>query len=158
MTQDQQLRVQLVKMMRGGQAFQPREELLKGLTVQEAGEKTAGVPYTIWQLLEHLRFAQHDILDFCRNASYQEPDWPDDYWPAQAVPPDQAALENTLKSLDRDLEEMVQLVQDRNLDLFEPFPHGQGQTLLREAMLVAEHNAYHIGQIVLLRRLLGHWK
>ncbi|OKL39600.1 ABC transporter [Pontibacter flavimaris] len=156
MTQDEQLREQLVKLLRGGQAFRTQEELLEGLTLQEAGQKTQGLPYTIWQLLEHLRFAQRDILDFSRNAAYQEPAWPDDYWPEQEAPESQQALEQTLKAIALDLEEMVQLVQNPANDLFEPFAHGQGQTLLREAMLVAEHNAYHLGQIVLLRRLSGH--
>ncbi|WP_266205254.1 DinB family protein [Pontibacter kalidii] len=156
MTQDEQLREQLVKLMRGGQAFRTREELLEGITRQEAGRKAEGLPYTIWQLLEHLRFAQHDILDFSRNASYQEPAWPDDYWPAQAAPESQEALEQTMRTLTQDLEELVQLVQNPKTDLYAPFPHGQGQTLLREAMLVAEHNAYHLGQIVLLRKLFGY--
>jgi uncharacterized damage-inducible protein DinB len=156
MTQDEQLRGQLVKLLRGGQAFRTQEELLEGLTLQEAGQKAPGLPYTIWQLLEHLRFTQHDILDFSRNAAYQEPEWPDDYWPAQEAPESQQALEQTLKAIALDLEEMVQLVQHPTNDLFKPFAHGQGQNLLREAMLVAEHNAYHLGQIVLLRRLFGH--
>lgn len=153
MAQEQQLREQLVKMMRGGLAFRTREELLNGLTVEEAGSKVEGLPYTIWQLLEHLRFAQHDILDFCRNPKYLEPAWPDDYWPGDTAPRDQESLESTLKTLSADLEEMVQLVQDQQQDLYKPIPHGDGQTLLREAMLVAEHNAYHLGEIVVLRRL-----
>jgi len=155
MTQEKQLREQLVKLMRSGQAFRTRQELLEGLTLQEAGQSVKGLPYTIWQLLEHMRFTQHDILDFSHNANYHEPHWPDDYWPAQAAPENQQQLEQTLKAIEQDLEEMVQLVQNPANDLFKPFPHGQGQTLLREAMLVAEHNAYHLGQIVLLRRLQG---
>ncbi|MBC5773053.1 DinB family protein [Pontibacter sp. KCTC 32443] len=155
MNQDKQLREQLVKMMRGGQAFRTREELLEGITLQDAGRKVDGVPYTIWQLLDHLLFAQHDILDFCRNSNYHEPAWPDDYWPKETAPEDEAQLEQTLKALDADLEEMIELVQDQKNDLFKPIPHGTGQNLLREAMLVAEHNAYHLGQVVLLRRLIG---
>lgn len=158
MEQEQQLRGQLVKLLRGGQAFRPREELLEGITLQEAGEKVKELPYTIWQLLDHLRFAQHDILDFCRNPAYKEPAWPDDYWPKETAPADQATLDTTLKALSDDLEELVGLVQDPNNDLFAPIPHGNGQTLLREAMLVAEHSAYHLGEIVVLRRLLGNWE
>lgn len=153
MEQDKQLREHLIKMMRGGQAFRTQQELLEGLTVEEAGRKVEGLPYTIWQLLDHLRFTQHDILDFSRNPDYQEPDWPDDYWPEATSPKDEAHLQQTLNNLATDLEEMIQLVQDPANDLFKPFPHGTGQTLLREAMLVAEHNAYHLGQIVLLRKL-----
>ncbi|MFD2247389.1 DinB family protein [Pontibacter ruber] len=158
MKQDRQLREHLVKLLRGGQAFRPLAELLEGITVQEAGRQVNGLPYTIWQLLEHLRFAQHDILDFSRNPKYQEPAWPDDYWPADTAPADQATLENTLKIIAAELEEMVQLVQNTTNDLYALIPHGTGQTLLREAMLVAEHNAYHLGQIVTLRRLAGHWE
>lgn len=149
------MRDHLEKLMRMGQAFRPGEELLQGITVQEAGERVKDLSYTIWQLLEHLRFTQHDILDFCRNPNYQEPDWPDDYWPASEAPANQATLDNTLQAINNDLEAMVELVQNSAHDLFAPLPHGNGQTLLREAMLVAEHNAYHLGQIVVLRRLLG---
>ena len=155
MEKEKQLRDHLEKLMRMGQAFRPTDELLQDISVQEAGKRVPGLPYTIWQLLEHLRFAQHDILDFCRNPNYQTPDWPGDYWPAQEAPTDQAALDQTLKTINRDLEAMVQLVQDTDNDLFAPIPHGSGQTLLREAMLVAEHNAYHLGQIVVLRRFIG---
>ncbi|SIQ83659.1 DinB family protein [Pontibacter lucknowensis] len=155
MKEEKQLRNHLEKLMRMGQAYRPMDELLQGLSVTEAGRQVKELPYTIWQLLEHLRFAQHDILDFCRNPDYQEPDWPDDYWPADVAPADEDALKQTLQAINRDLEAMVQLVQDTEQDLFAPIPHGNGQTLLREAMLVAEHNAYHLGQIVVLRRLLG---
>ncbi|MBF8965053.1 DinB family protein [Pontibacter sp. FD36] len=155
MKEEKQLRDHLEKLMRMGQAYRPMDELLQGLNLTEAGRQVEELPYTIWQLLEHLRFAQQDILDFCRNPAYQEPDWPDDYWPADVAPADQQALDQTLQAINRDLEAMVQLVQDTENDLFEPIPHGNGQTLLREAMLVAEHNAYHFGQIVVLRRLLG---
>ena len=155
MEEDQQLRDHLEKLMRMGQAFRPAEELLQGISAEEAGKRIEGLPYTIWQLLEHLRFAQHDILDFCRNPNYQTPEWPDDYWPSAEAPTDQTALDHTLQTIQQDLEAMVQLVQDTENDLYAPIPHGSGQTLLREAMLVAEHNAYHLGQIVVLRRLQG---
>ncbi|MBX0334229.1 DinB family protein [Pontibacter sp. HSC-14F20] len=155
MKEDQELRDHLEKLMRMGQAFRPVGELLQGISVQEAGGRVKDLPYTIWQLLEHLRFTQHDILDFCRNSNYQEPAWPDDYWPSAESPSDQAALDQTLQTVKQDLDAMVKLVQDTENDLFAPIPHGNGQTLLREAMLIAEHNAYHLGQIVVLRRLLG---
>ncbi len=158
MKQDKQLRDQLEKMMRGGLAFRPREELLEGITVQEAGKKVENLPYTIWQLLEHLRFAQYDILDFCRNSEYQAPEWPNDYWPKATAPKDEAELENVQKAIASDLEAMVQLIQDKENNLFEAIPHGSGQTLLREAMLIAEHSAYHLGEIVVMRRLLNSLK
>jgi uncharacterized damage-inducible protein DinB len=154
MKQDRQLREQLVKLMRGGQAFRTQTELLQGISLQDTGRQVAELPYTIWQLLEHLRFTQHDILNFCQNPDYEEPEWPDAYWPEEKAPQDQATLDQTLQAIASDLEEMVQLVQDTDNDLFLPIPHGDGQSLLREAMLVAEHNAYHLGQIVVLRRML----
>ncbi|WP_245842660.1 DinB family protein [Pontibacter ummariensis] len=158
MPHDQQLRDQLIKLMRSGQAFRTREELLQGISLQDAGRKIDKLPYTLWQLLEHLRFAQHDILEFSRNPNYQEPKWPDDYWPQDTAPTSPTDLDHTLQAIANDQEEMVKLVKDPSNDLFAPIPHGQGQTLLREALLVAEHNAYHLGQIVVLRRLLGEWE
>jgi uncharacterized damage-inducible protein DinB len=155
MEKEKQLREHLVKLLRGGQAYRTREEILEGITLEEAGKKVGNLPYTLWQLLEHLRIAQWDILDFSRNPQYQLLAWPEGYWPKATAPADQAALEESLRSIEADFEAMVQLVQDPDNDLFTPFGHGSGQTLLREAMLVAEHNAYHLGQIVLVRRLLG---
>lgn len=143
--------------MQTGQAFRPRQELLAGITLQDASRKIDTLPYTLWQLLEHMRFAQHDILDFCRNPNYKEPNWPDDYWPENAGPSDENQLKQTLQALSDDLNAMIKLVQDTDNDLFAPIPHGNGQTLLREAMLVAEHSAYHLGEIIVLRRLLGTW-
>lgn len=158
MEQDKQLREHLVKLLQGGQAFRTREEILEGITLQDAGKKVGNLPYSIWQLLEHLRIAQWDILEFSRNAQHESPEWPEGYWPQEAAPADQAALDNTQQAIAADMETMIQLVQDPANDLFKPFPHGTGQTLLREAMLVAEHNAYHLGEIVVLRRLLQDWE
>jgi hypothetical protein len=158
MEKDKVLRERLVMLLRGGQAFQPLDELLKGITVEAAGKTVQGLPYTLWQLVDHLRFALLDILDFSRNPDYQEPNWPDDYWPKEKAPADQAALDKSIQAIKTGMEEMIRLVEDPDNDLYTPFPHGNGQTLLREAMLVAEHNAYHLGQIVLMRRLLGEWE
>lgn len=153
-----ELRKQLVNTLRGSNVYRPITELLNGLTAQEAGKQVAGLPYTIWQLLEHLRFAQHDILDFCRNPNYKEPDWPEDYWTKEPAPENEQALNTSIKDFKKDLDAMVALINDKTNDLTAPIPHGTGQTLLREAMLVATHNAYHIGEIVVLRRLLGVWE
>lgn len=158
MKQDQRLRDQLTRLMRGGQAFTPLEQVLAGITAREAGKAVPGLPYTLWGLIEHLRITLYDILEFSRDPAYQSPDWPQGYWPAQQAPAGQAALDKSIRALSDGLEAMVALVQDPTRDLFEPFAHGQGQNLLREAMLVAEHNAYHLGQVVLLRRLLGTWQ
>ncbi|WP_345156426.1 DinB family protein [Pontibacter saemangeumensis] len=158
MEKEKQLREHLVKLLHGGQAFRTREEILDGITLRDAGKKVGQLPYSLWQLLEHLRIAQHDILEFSRNPQYQSPEWPDGYWPQEIAPADQEAFENTLQAIAADMNAMVQLVQNPANDLFEPFAHGSGQTLLREAMLVAEHNAYHLGEIVVLRRLLQDWE
>jgi uncharacterized damage-inducible protein DinB len=158
MDQDKILRKHLVKLLRGGQAFQPLGELLRGLNAETAGKQAAGLPYTIWQLLEHMRFTLQDILDFSRDAAYQEPDWPDAYWVKETAPADQAALDASIQAILKGINDMIALVEDSEQDLYAPFAHGKGQTLLREAMLVAEHNAYHTGQVILMRRLLGDWK
>jgi hypothetical protein len=158
MEQDKTLREHLVKLIRGGQAFQPIEVLLQGLTVAIAGKSVPELPYTIWQLTDHMRFTLQDILEFTRNPNYTEPTWPDDYWPKEKAPANQAALSESIKAIQTGMEEMIQLVQDPTNDLYKPFPHGNGQTLLREALLVAEHNAYHLGQIMVIRRLLGDWE
>ena len=116
------------------------------------GTKPAGVPHSAWELLEHMRLAQEDILDFSRNPEYRERTFPDDYWPASAEPPDDGAWDKSVKKFERDLKEMEKLVASE--DLLVKFPHGQGQTLLREALLVADHNAYHLGQFVFLKKML----
>ncbi|MBD1395773.1 DinB family protein [Pontibacter sp. JH31] len=158
MDKDQVLRDQLVKLLQGGQAYQPLEVYLSGISAEVAGKTAADLPYTIWQLIDHMRFTLHDILDFSRNPGYVEPNWPDDYWPKEKSPKSQQALDECIKDLKEGMQEMIRLVQDQNHNLYEPFPHGSGQNLLREAMLVAEHNAYHLGQIMVLRRLLGDWE
>lgn len=158
MEQEQQLREQLVKLIKAGQAFTPADQILEGISHENAGKEVGGLPYTLWQLMEHLRIALWDILEFSRDPSYESPQWPEGYWPDEKAPADEAALERCRESVLSGLDEMVGLVQDESNDLFAPFPHGNGQNLLREAMLVAEHNAYHLGQIVVIRRLLGDWK
>ena len=144
--------------MQGGQAFTPPEKILEGISLEKAGKTVDELPYTLWQLMDHLRIALLDILEFSRNPEYQSPQWPDGYWPEEKSPKDYSTLEKCRTAIAKGLEEMIQLVEDKSNDLFTPFPHGNGQNLLREAMLVAEHNAYHLGQIVALRRLLGDWK
>jgi hypothetical protein len=122
------------------------------------GVKPADVPYSAWQLLEHMRIAQWDILEFSRNPNHVSPKWPDGYWPETVSPPTATAWEESAKVFRRDLAAMEKLVSDVSTDLFGRIPHGQGQTILREALLVADHNAYHLGQLILMRRLLGAWK
>jgi uncharacterized damage-inducible protein DinB len=117
-------------------------------------KKPKGSPHSAWQLLEHMRLAQEDILDFCRNPNYQERKFPDDYWPSAAVPPTDEAWDHSVRQFQKDLQAMQSLVGSTE-DLLAKIPHGHGQTLLREALLVADHNSYHLGQLVFLRKTLG---
>jgi uncharacterized damage-inducible protein DinB len=121
------------------------------------GAQPAGLPYSPWQLVEHLRRAQRDILEFCRNPEYRELQWPADYWPASAAPPSAAAWARSLRQFREDRKTLQELAADRKLALTKRIPHGQGQTYLRELLLVADHTSYHVGQLVLVRRLLGAW-
>ena len=130
---------------------------LKDFPVKLRGTRPKGAPYSAWELLEHARIATWDILEFSRDAKHVSPDWPGGYWPKKPAPPNAAAWEKSIKSLKHDLEEMGKLVTDPKTDLLAPIPHGSGQTILREALLIADHNAYHLGQIILVRRLLGCW-
>jgi len=149
---------QILKLIPGSQAHISLDNALSDLTVDVASKVPEGMPYSIWQLLEHIRIAQDDILNFSEDASNYKPmNWPDDYWPEQEAPADQAALEKSIQEVLNGIEKMQDLVEDRSELLFEPIPGGKGQTLLREAVLLSQHNAYHIGQIVVLRRLLGEW-
>ena len=118
------------------------------------GARPHGVPHSAWQLIEHMRIAQQDILDFSRNPGYQEKKFPDDYWPAGEAPPNEESWDTSVRQFLADLREMQTLVADTHNDLMAAIPHGQGQTLLREALLVADHNAYHLGQLMFLRKLL----
>jgi len=118
------------------------------------GAKPPGAPHSAWQLLEHMRLAQQDILDFSRNPGYQEKKFPDDYWPAGEAPPNEGAWDASVKQFQSDLKELRMLVADTKNDLLAAILHGQGQTLLREALLVADHNAYHLGQLMFLRKML----
>jgi len=131
------------------------EDAVKDFPADLRGAKPAGAPHSAWELLEHMRLAQDDILDFSRNPAYQEKKFPDDYWPATASPPDDAAWDHSVKQFKHDLKQMQELLADTKHDLLAKLTHGKGQTLLREALLVADHNAYHLGQLVFLRKMLG---
>jgi hypothetical protein len=159
MTSDQMtaLREHLLYLLRGGGAHLDFEKAITGLPPQLRGARPAGQPHTPWRLLEHLRIAQWDILEFSRNPKHVSPTFPDGYWPEGDAPPDAAAWDRSVAAFRADLRAMQDLVANPATDLFTPLPHGEGQTILREALLVADHNAYHLGQLVLLRRLLGAW-
>jgi uncharacterized damage-inducible protein DinB len=154
---DSALREHLVELLQGEHAHVGFAATLRDVPPGLRGARPDGVEHSLWQLLEHLRLAQRDILEFSRDPSHVSPEWPAGYWPAGPEPADEAAWDGAIAAFTRDVEAMARLVADPASDLLAPFPHGKGQTLLREAMLAADHNAYHLGQIVALRRLLADW-
>lgn len=151
------LRKQLIWLLGGGHAHADFNNAIRGLPAKARGAKVKGAPYTAWELLEHMRLAQWDILEFSRDAKHVSPDFPSGYWPKTKAPP-KGAWEKSVRAFRRDLRAMERLVANPKTDLFARIPHGSGQTILREALLVADHNAYHLGQMVMLRRLLGVWE
>jgi uncharacterized damage-inducible protein DinB len=133
------------------------DKIVSNLQPKLRGQVPAGLPYSPWQLLEHLRITQRDILDFCVNASYKERDWPDDYWPRTKAPPGDSAWEDGIESFRNDRHALKQLALDERIDLMAVVPTGEDQTYLRELLLVADHTAYHLGEMVVVRRALGAW-
>jgi len=155
---DAALRQHLLELLHGGHAHADFETSIRGLESPLRGKRPKGADHSPSEILEHLRIAQWDILEFSRNAAYESPEWPGGYWPKTAAPPDTKAWDKSVRAFRRDLKAMCDLVSNPSTDLYAPIPHGSGQTILREALLVADHNAYHLGQMVLVRRLLGAWK
>jgi hypothetical protein len=155
---DRQLRDHLLRLLDGREAHASWEDILSDVPPRVRGKKPEGAPYTPWQLLEHMRLAQWDILEFSRSAAHVSPPYPKGYWPETAEPPEDDAWDKSVASFRSDLEEMKALVGRESSDLHARIPHGTGQTLLREALLVADHNAYHLGQIVLLRKMMSAWE
>lgn len=153
--QDSSLRKHLVYLLTGGGAHLGISDAVKRFPPALRGSKPPGAPYTAWQLLEHMRIAQWDILEFSRDAKHVSPKWPDAYWPESEAPPTARAWNQSVQAFDRDLQAMIALVKRPGTDLYARIPHGDGQTILREALLVADHNAYHLGQLVLLGKVLG---
>ena len=157
MSRPADLRKHVLELLEGRGAHADFDSAVSGFPVARAGEKPRGFPHTAWQLLEHMRIAQWDILEFSRNSRHVSPAFPDGYWPPTAAPPTKTAWSKSVRGFRSDLKAMRKLVADPAVDLFARIPHGEGQTLLREALLVADHKSYHLGQIVSLRRLLGAW-
>jgi hypothetical protein len=158
MDHDSLLRKQLVKLLTSGEAHVDFEAAIKGLPSELRGKTPAGAEHSCWQLVEHLRIALWDIVEFSRNAKHKSPKWPDEYWPKSPEPPSEKAWEESVEAIRADLTVFAALISEKDTDLFAAIPHGDGQTILREALLAADHNAYHIGQLVIVRRLLGAWK
>jgi uncharacterized damage-inducible protein DinB len=158
MFDEKALRAQLVKLLDFNEAHVPFDRAVKGIPPRLRGALPQGVEHSLWQLLEHLRITQADILEFCRASTYEEKQWPADYWPKLLGPRSPAAWTKSIAAYRRDRNAMQRLAANTRIDLLSAVPHGTGQTYLREILLVADHTAYHIGQIVTVRQLLGIWK
>jgi hypothetical protein len=151
------LKTQLVRLLGWRDAHADFDAAVAGLPPALRGVQPLGMPYSAWQLLEHLRLTQADILAYCRRADYEEPDWPAAYWPAGAAPPDDAAWEASVAAFRSDRKALVKLIEDPGTDLFGHVPSATKHTVLRGVLVVVDHNAYHIGQLVAVRRFLGAW-
>ena len=156
--QEQSLREHLLELLRGGGAHAKFEDAVKDLPAKLRGATSEKYPHSVWMLLAHMRIAQWDILEFSRNSKHESPKWPEGYWPKEDAPASAAAWDESIKEFRADLKAMEELVANPKTDLFAKIPWGDGQTILREALLVADHNAYHLAQIVDVRRLLGAWE
>ncbi len=154
---DASLRQHLLGLLAGGHAHAGFDTAIRDISPALRGLRPKGAAHSPWEILEHLRIAQWDILEFSRDPAHQSPDWPGGYWPATPAPPDEKAWDKSVRAFRRDLKAMCDLVADPAADLYAKIPHGDGQTILREALLLADHNAYHLGELVLVRRLLGAW-
>jgi DinB superfamily len=155
--EDKSLREHLLYLLRGGGAHLDFEKAIAGLPAELRGAKPAGLAFSAWGLLEHMRIAQWDILEFSRDPKHVSPSWPEGYWPSSDAPPSSEAWDRSVAAFRADRRAMEQLIGGSKTDLHVKIPHGEGQTILREALLVADHNAYHLGQLVMLRRFLGAW-
>ncbi|MFC3563195.1 DinB family protein [Pedobacter jamesrossensis] len=147
---------ELKKLLNGGSAHAGLKDAIDNLPFKLLGLKVQNLPYTIWQLIEHIRIAQWDMLEFSKAGKHTSPRWPDDYWPKELAPKDEETWRKSLNQIDSNRTEFIELMQLN--DLLKPIEHGSGQNILREALQIADHNAYHIGEIIVIRRLLGAWK
>jgi len=151
------LRQQLVDLLKGGNAHASFEDAVPDIPANVRGKKPTDFPHSPWMLLEHMRIAQSDILEFSRTPQHVSPKWPQGYWPKTEAPPTSTSWDASIAKFRKDLKAMQDLVADPETDLFARLPWGDGQNILREALLIADHNAYHLAQIVDVRRLLGVW-
>jgi hypothetical protein len=158
MANDKPVREHLLKLLEGGHAHVTFQAAVKGIPAALRGKRPKGVEHSLWEILEHMRIAQRDILEFSIDAKHVSPEWPSGYWPKTKQPPNDKAWTKSVRAFTADLESMRKLVAADSTDLYAPIPHGDGQTILREALLIADHNAYHLGELVLVRRLLGAWE
>lgn len=156
MDQHQILINELIKLLEGRGAHATLKEALANVPADMRGVKPNNLPYSIWQLAEHIRIAQWDMLEFCKDSSHKSPKWPDGYWPEESSPADDATWEKTIEEINADQNEFIALLKSEHI--YAHLPHGTGQSILREALQIADHTAYHTAEIILLRRLLGIWK
>lgn len=157
MTNDRALREHLLALLEKEEAHAGFDKAVKNMPYKLQGKRPEGAAHSAWEILEHLRITQSDILEFVRNPKHVSPKWPDEYWPKSPEPPDESAWGKAVAAFRADLEAVSAIVRDENTDLFARLPHGDGQTVLREALLIADHSAYHLGELVQLRRILGAW-
>ena len=157
MTTDETLRQQLARFIDFSEAHVASDAALAPLDLSSQGRRVQGLPHSPWELLEHIRITQHDILDFCLNSEYAEMKWPEDYWPKSPAPPAADSWENSVSSFDKDRDALRKLATNSKIDLFANIPHGDGQSYLRELILAQDHLSYHLGQLVLVRQALGAW-
>ena len=157
MAQSDPIRAAVARLLDWEDAHAGFDKIVGGLSSEVQGQVPPGLPYSPWQLLEHLRITQEDILEFCRNPGYEERRWPEDYWPDDPSPPSPGAWKESVAAFRRDREALKQMALDPKLDVLARVPAGQGQTYLREFLLVADHTSYHLGQLVVVRRALGAW-
>jgi DinB superfamily len=153
----QELRQHLLELLAGGSAHAKFEDVIKDLAPELRGKKPANFPHSAWMLLEHLRIAQRDILEFSRSQNHKSPKWPEGYWPKTEAPPSESAWTESIAQCRSDLKALMDLVANPKTDLFAKIPWGEGQTILREALLTADHNSHHLGQLIDVRRLLAAW-
>lgn len=146
---------ELIKLLKGGGAHATLKDALDKLPPELRGVRPEGLPYSIWQLTEHIRIAQWDMLEFCKDAKHQSPKWPEEYWPKEASPRNDEAWDNSIAQINKDLNEFIALLNKE--DIYKKIPHGEGQTILRETLQIADHNAYHIAEIIVIRRVLKAW-
>jgi len=158
MNQSDILREQLIKLLDWQDAHVNFDAAVENIPPSSQGVRPEGLPYSPWELLEHLRVTQNDILNFCQNPEYKAPEWPDEYWPKATSPLTQNDWQESIDAFRADRQSIQSLIADPALDLYAKIPHGDGQTYLREVFLVADHSAYHVGELIAVRRLLGVWK
>jgi hypothetical protein len=155
--QDKALREQLVKLLTDSEAHANFETAVKGMPAKVQGKRPPNSAHSAWEILEHLRIAQWDILEFARNPKHQSPEFPSGYWPQSPEPPGEKAWDKSVEAFRSDRKALCDLITSESTDLFAKLPHGDGQTILRQALLAVDHNAYHIGELIQLRRILGAW-